>query len=268
MNDLDNSYDRCPNVLVFSGHDPSGGSGLVADIGTIQAVGAHPLPIITAPLIQQQGDHVFVLRTSSAATVRQQAEALIEDMTIDAVKVGILGTVENAEVAVEILYSLRAKNPNLPIVLDPILLHGHEQRLEPESVWKEFYPLISVLTPTTAEANYLCGAHLTPAEQAQYLMDQGVDHVLFSESRITTASNHIQGVAYDKSGAAQQWRWPRTDGDFSGSGCTLASAIAAHLSLGFSESQSLGMAQEYCQKTFEQAFSIKKGFHIPNRLAF
>jgi hydroxymethylpyrimidine/phosphomethylpyrimidine kinase len=115
-------------VLVFSGLDPSGGAGVGADIEAIAAQGAHALPIVTA-LTVQDNNRVREVVPVDAALLARQAEALLDAMPICAVKTGIPGSRENAEVIADIVRRLRARHPGLPVVVDPVLASGRGDAL-------------------------------------------------------------------------------------------------------------------------------------------
>src|ERR1700712_4936304 len=106
---------RLPNVLVFSGSDPSGGAGMQADMGAIAALGAHALTVPTA-LTVQDNVRVFAVHPVDAELVRHQARGLMDRFQIDAVKVGIAGNRANAEAIAAILAALRRRKPLLPVV--------------------------------------------------------------------------------------------------------------------------------------------------------
>src|SRR5437764_11941062 len=108
-----------PIALTFAAADPSGGAGLQADILTLASMGCHPLSVVTAITVQDTLGVEAVLAMDSD-WVADQARCLLEDMPIDAFKIGALGSVENIAAIAEIL----SDYPDVPLVLDPVLAYG------------------------------------------------------------------------------------------------------------------------------------------------
>lgn len=238
-----------PAVLVFAGADPSGGAGIAADILAIAALGAHALPVITA-LTVQDNDRVFEVLPVDAAVVCRQARALIDKIAIGAVKIGIPGSRANAEAIAGVIGTLRRDNPDLPVVLDPVLASGAGDALSSIEALAPLLPLVSVIVPNLPEARAL--AALT-ADFANVLVTGG----------------HAQGAMvvnrWAGEGGEREWRWPRLPGEFHGSGCTLAAAIAARLACGDPVDLALTAAQTFCHRALAESYSIADGQRIPLR---
>jgi hydroxymethylpyrimidine/phosphomethylpyrimidine kinase len=253
------------SVLIFAGSDPSGGAGVQADIPTVTALGAHPLSVITA-LTVQDNDRVYSVHPVADTLVRQQALALVDKIDIAAVKIGIAGNRANAEVIAGIVRQLRANHPGLPVVLDPVLASGHGDALSTENALHAIAPLLevaTVLTPNLPEAAALCGGDVRPEVQAEILL-RHCPHVLIkgghgSEPDVANRWLHRAG--------SRTWNWPRQQGSFHGTGCTLASAIAALLANGAQVEQAIDAAQAYCHQALLTAYAIADGQRIPNRCA-
>lgn len=241
-----------PSVLVFAGLDPGGGAGLAADIAAIGALGGHALPVATA-LTVQDNNRVHEVQPVDAGLVVRQADALIDSCGIDAVKIGIPGSRENAAAIARLLRRLRAADPGLPVVLDPVLASGNGDALgrgDAIAALAELLPLATVLVPNLPEAAAL-GA--VPCE-----------HVLVT-------GGHGEGDTvvnrWLRDGVEQRaWRLPRLPHSYHGSGCTLAAAIAARLALGDPVAEALGYAQDYCHQALAHAFRIAPGQRIPRRI--
>ena len=248
---------RRPTVLVFAGLDPSGGAGLAADTLAIAAQGAHALPVITA-LTVQDNDRVFAVEPVAPELLRRQAQALIDKMAISAVKIGIPGSAANAAVIAQLIAQLRLARPSLPVVLDPVLASGHGDVLSRDDAVLALAPLLpltTVIVPNGPEALALGGA--------ENLRAQGCQHVLVT-------GGHGDGEAvlnrwFDDAGGEREWRWPRLPGEFHGSGCTLASAIAARLALGQALPEALDLAQSYSHAALAGAYAIAPGQLMPQR---
>lgn len=240
-----------PAVLVFAGLDPSGGAGLAADVLAIAAQGAHALPVATA-LTVQDNNRVHAVRAVDAAFVLAQAQALVDTVDIRAVKLGIPGSRANARAIAGLLRALRARDPQLPIVLDPVLASGHGDALaedDPVGIVNELLPLATIALPNEPEASavgdFPC-AHL--------LLTGGHGEGSVVENRWYT---HGQLV--------RRWRWARLPGAFHGSGCTLAASLAGRLAHGETMAAALGAAQAYCHDALARAFAIAPGQRIPRR---
>ena len=244
-------------VLVFAGADPSGGAGIAADIVAIAAQGAHALPVITA-LTVQDNDRVFGVEPVAPELLRRQAQALIDKMAIHAVKIGIPGSAANAAVIAQLIAQLRLIRPDLPVVLDPVLASGHGDVLSRDDAVLALAPLLPVTTvivPNGPEALALGGEG--------NLLEQGCRNVLVT-------GGHGEGEMvvnrwFDADGREHAWRWPRLPGEFHGSGCTLASAIAARLAQGMPMQEALDGAQRYCHAALTGAYAIAPGQLMPQR---
>jgi hydroxymethylpyrimidine/phosphomethylpyrimidine kinase len=258
-----------PCVLVFAGIDPSGGAGLGADLQAVAAQGAHALTVVTA-LTVQDNDRVHGVQPVEADLVLRQARALTHKIVVGAVKIGIPGSAANALAIAQVIGELRARWPQLPVVLDPVLASGHGDTLargDALAALAPLLPLATLLTPNGPEAAALSGQS-TPAAQARALRALGCRDVLITGGH--DGDDEVVNRWFGPGAASavsdpQQWRWPRLDGGFHGSGCTLASAIAAQLALGLPTGCALELAQHYCYLALRDAYSIAPGQRIPLR---
>lgn len=262
-----------PCVLVFAGMDPSGGAGVVADAQAVAGQGAHALCVVTA-LTVQDNDRAYAVRPVAPELVLRQARALTAKIAVAAVKIGIPGSAANARAIAQIIGELRARQPALPVVLDPVLASGHGDTLsrgDAAAALAPLLPLVTVLTPNGPEALAL-SAHATPVAQAGALRALGCRHVLITGGHdaggdaVTEVVNRWYGPGADHAPeGAQHWRWRRLDGGFHGSGCTLAAAIAGQLARGMPVGCALDAAQHYCHVALRDAYSIAPGQRIPLR---
>jgi hydroxymethylpyrimidine/phosphomethylpyrimidine kinase len=241
-----------PCVLVFSGLDPSGGAGIQADIEAIAAQGAHALPIVTA-LTVQDNERVIEVAPVDAGLLERQAALVMKSMPIRAVKLGIPGSLANAEAIAGIVLRLRACAPALPVVLDPVLASGHGDPLVRGDAMAALAPLLAlatVVTPNLPEAAALSGA-------------MACAHVLVTGGH--GDGNEVVNRWHSRDGV-REWRWPRLPGEFHGSGCTLASGLAARLALGDPMAQALERAQRCCNQALADSYAIAGGQRIPRRI--
>jgi len=252
-------------VLVFAGLDPSGGAGIQADIQAISDAGSHPLPIITA-LTVQDNQHVHAVYPVATSILVEQVNALIAHGTvIDAIKIGIVGSLANSQAIADAITKIRKLNPTLHVVLDPVLASGHGDVLtkgDAVQAIATLRTLATIIVPNLPEARALCEGVDQLALQAQRLL-QDSPHVMIKGGH--GEGDEITNTWFHED-QQRQWRWPRLSGDYHGSGCTLASAMAAQLAQGISMEAALDAAQHYTQQSLDHAYAIAPGQQIPNRL--
>jgi hydroxymethylpyrimidine/phosphomethylpyrimidine kinase len=256
-----------PIVLAFAASDPSGGAGLQADLLTLASMGCHPLSVVTALTVQDTAGVENILAIDSDWVV-DQARCLLEDMQIDAIKIGVLGSVENIAAIAEIV----SDYPGVPLVLDPVLASGRGDELASDEMMHALTELLlphtTLLTPNSMEARRLAegddDAEPSLAQCAERLIVAGCDHVLITGTH--EATPQVVNTLYAKSGVVRTDSWPRLPGKFHGSGCTLASAIAAMLANGLSLADAAREAQEYTWQSLAKAYRPGMGQFIPDRL--
>jgi hydroxymethylpyrimidine/phosphomethylpyrimidine kinase len=253
-----------PTVLCLSGHDPGGGAGLQADIETVAALGGHAAGIITAHTVQ---DTTNVRRVVAAdpALMREQAEALLADLSVGAVKIGLLGGVEQAGVVAGLIARI-----GRPTVLDPVLRAGGGAELGSDAladaIKRALLPHVDVLTPNAAEARRLAGREDLDACGAA-LLEAGARHVLITggDEPAQDGDGAVVNRWYRRDGRPRAFSWPRLRGPFHGAGCTLASAIATLLAQGLSIADALADGQAYVHAALGRGFAPGKGRPIPGR---
>lgn len=254
-----------PCVLVFAGLDPSGGAGIQADIEAVGAMGAHALPIITA-LTVQDNDRVFAVNPVDAKILRHQAQVLIDKIPVSAIKIGIVGNKANAAVIAEVINKLRQQQPNLPVVLDTVLASGHGDALSDDNPEDAIFPLLGLATlvmPNLPEAARLCGDEHPIDIQAQRLLGFGAQHVLIKGGHGSSEQEVVNRWFTHDDG--YEWVWQRLPGAFHGSGCTLASAIAALLAMGKPMRDALMQTQRFAHQALETSYQVASGQRIPDR---
>ena len=261
--------DLPPIVLVFAASDPSGGAGLQADIMTLSSMGCHPLSIVTAVTIQ---DTLGVDDVSpiEAEWVIDQARCVLEDMPVAAFKIGLLGNLEQIAAIAEVV----SDYPEVPLVLDPVLASGRGDELVTEEMvvaLKELLiPQTTILTPNSLEARRLAAEEgeesdgLDFAECAKRIIAGGCEYVLVTGAHENTPE--VVNTLYGQNGVVRSDSWRRLPGNYHGSGCTLASAIAATIANGLEVSDAVKDAQEYTWQTLKAAFRPGMGQQIPDRL--
>ena len=252
-----------PTVLCFSGLDPSGGAGLQADIEAIGQSGAHAASACTALTIQssQQG---FGCEASAGELLLAQANAVVGDLPIKAVKSGMLGTTDNIAALADFL----REHPDYLYVLDPVLVAnsggslGNQETLVKAFV--ELIPLATVITPNTVELRALTGED--NIEQAtQKLFEMGAQAVLVKGGHEDTP-DYIRNALYVNGEMITESKCPRLAGEYHGSGCSLASFIAGRLALGDQLKIAVQHAETWLFGVLKNAETpIEGGQKIPKR---
>jgi len=252
-----------PVVLVFSGNDPSGGAGVQADIEAIASMGCHAAPVITAITIQDTED-VSRVEPVDAITVMDQARAVLEDMPVAAIKIGLLGSSEN----VEAIHAILMDYPEVPVVLDPILHSGGGSLLVDEDTADEMvdllFPLTTVLTPNSHEVAIFAPEGDNLESRAQEILETGCEFLLITGTHENTTD--VVNTLYGDSRQLETYTWERLPFSYHGSGCTLSSAIAGLLAQGLDPFSAFNEAQEYTWDTLKHGYRIGMGQHLPNRL--
>ena len=257
-----------PIVMVFAASDPSGGAGLQADIMTLSSLGCHPLSVITALTVQDSAG-VEDVQPVDADWVSDQARALLEDMPVAAFKIGMLGSVENIAAIAEIL----SDYPDIPLVLDPVLASGRGDELASEdmiSAMRELLlPQTTLLTPNSMEARRLALDDVDEpdepnlAECARRLIGVGSEFVLITGTH--EHSPQVVNSLYGENGLVRADAWERLPGSYHGSGCTLASAIAANLANGLDMVEAVRDAQDYTWRALANGFRPGMRQYFPDR---
>jgi len=252
-----------PCVLIISGNDPSGGAGMAADLQTVTALGAHPAPVITS-LTVQDTRNAYRVSVADPDLVAAQAKAVLDDLPIRAIKIGLLGDAAVGSAVAEVL----AAKPGIPVVLDPVLVAAGgaalaEQALE--SVLKEeLFPLATVVTPNALELRRLGGDGDDRLVLARRLLTTGCRWVLAKGADEDTQG--VDNTLYGPGDFEETFRWRRLPGQYHGSGCTLASAIAALLARGMPVLRAVAEAQRFTFEALSKAFRPGGGQFIPRRM--
>ncbi|MFZ6681580.1 bifunctional hydroxymethylpyrimidine kinase/phosphomethylpyrimidine kinase [Undibacterium sp. Tian12W] len=256
-----------PCVLVFAGHDPSGGAGIQADIEAIAAQGAHALPVITA-LTVQDNDHVYAVHAVDVQIILQQAMTLVAKMPVKVVKLGIVAHKKNATTIASFIQKMKLQEPDLQVIVDTVLGSGQGDSLSLDNPVEAIEPLLKVatlLTPNLPELKRLSSQSMDMQAQVENLMQTYAADVLLKGGHATEAQVKNIWFQHGQWQTAQEWLWPRLPGEFHGSGCTLASAIAGQLAIGASLPVALQQAQSYTQQSLQYAYAIAAGQLIPAR---
>ena len=256
-----------PIVLAFSAADPSGGTGIQADVLTLASMGCHPLSVITALTVQDTLG-IEGMQAIESEWVADQARCLLEDMPVDAFKIGALGSVENIAAVAEII----SDYPDVPLIVDAALAGSAGEELATDEMVRALTELVlpqtTILVATSLEVRSLAETdddeERTLAGCASALVEAGCEYVLVTGTH--EPGRDIVNTLYGKSGAVRTDSWTRLPGNFHGAGGTLAAAIAAMLANGLDMPEAVREAQEYAWQTLKNAYRPGMGKFLPDRL--
>lgn len=257
----DAAQEQKPVVLVIAGHDPVGGAGMQADIEAVAALGGHAATAVTA-LTVQDTRNVSDFTVTAPALLRAQLDAILGDLQPAAVKIGMIGSGDNAR---EIVRALK-RIPQVPVVLDPVLVAGGGGSLALDDLQRvlldELLPLATIITPNGPEARALSG-HNKLDDCARELLARGTPNVLVTGGH--EPGDDVVTRLYRSSGEQAAHAFPRLPGNYHGSGCTLAAAIAVLLARGQPVDAAVREALAWTWHTLANAQRPGHGQAIPDR---
>jgi hydroxymethylpyrimidine/phosphomethylpyrimidine kinase len=242
-------------VLIVAGSDSGGGAGIQADIKTVTMLDAFAMTAITA-LTAQNTDGVFGVLPIAPDFIRQQMEVVLDDLGADSIKTGML----HDQAVIETVASVLAERAgDVPLVLDPVMVaKGGAPLIEPQAIdalKQVLVPRAAVLTPNLPEAEILTGRRIDTVEA----MKQAADMLLSLGCHAALLKGgHLDGpVVHDilvTQNGIREWENPRIDSRHThGTGCTLASAIAAGLAQGLTIEGAVDRARDYVRQAIESA---------------
>ncbi len=257
-----------PIVLAFAASDPTGGAGIQADIMTLSSMGCHPLSVITAITVQDTSGVEDVLPID-ADWIADQARALLEDIPVAAFKLGMLGSVEAIAAIAEII----SDYPGIPLIFDPVLASGRGDQFANEdmvdAMLELLLPQTTIITPNSLEARRLALEDESERDEpdlpecARRLIIAGCEFVLITGTHENT--EQVVNTLYGERGMVRSDKWQRLAGSYHGSGCTLASAIAANLAHGLDIVEAVKDAQDYTWQALAAGFRPGMGQYLPDR---
>lgn len=265
-------------ALTIAGSDSGGCAGIQADIKTFSSLGVFATSAITA-ITAQNTQRVKSIQPISPEILRDQITSVLEDFDIGAIKTGMLFNDENMKIIFE------TYRDNIPMVVDPVMIATSGSNLIQEksifSIKKYLYPIARVLTPNLDEASYLLGKKLQTIEDIElackeFVNSHGLYSVLIKGGHLKDSSNKSIDFFYSK----ENNKILRFESEMintnntHGTGCTLSSAIAAYLCLGYDLVDSIANAKNYITKAIENSAGIYIGkgeggvnhFHDPKKL--
>lgn len=263
-----------PCILSIAGSDSSGGAGIQADLKTISALGGYAATAITA-VTAQNTTGVRAIHTVPPEIVRQQIEAVMEDIRPDAVKIGMINDAETAEVIAGCLQRYRPRF----VVFDPVMVSTSGHRLIKEeaihTLVSRLMPLATLITPNLGEAEILTGRRVARIDEmeaaAAHLLTLGCKAVLLKGGHLEGGEMcdvlRTAGDPHPRLFTARKIESPNTHG----TGCTLSSAIATLLALGTNLPRAIGQAKAYVTAGIDAGKDVHIGqghgplnhFHAP-----
>jgi len=246
-------------VLTIAGSDSSGGAGIQADLKTMLAHGVHGMSVLTA-VTAQNSVGVQGIWPLPPEAIRAQFRSVVDDIGVDAVKVGMLGNEETVGCVADLVADL---DPPVPLVVDPVCVSKHGDRLIDEEALGALrtllFPYATMITPNLDEAAVLTGrsAETPAAVLANLLLGSGPQWVLIK-------GGHGDGDAIDylKNADGDDFTYTAARDDnrhTHGTGCTLASALASQLALGHSVPEAMALAKAYVTGAIAAGFALGSG---------
>jgi hydroxymethylpyrimidine/phosphomethylpyrimidine kinase len=252
---------RYARVLSIAGSDSGGGAGIQADLKTFSALGCYGMTAITA-LTAQNTLGVRAIHGVPPDMLQAQIDAVVEDIGVDSVKIGMLHAPEVVAVVADAIRRHRLPH----VVLDPVMVATSGDRLTTEQtvqvLVRELFPLAEVVTPNLDEAALLLGRPIVGVEAlddaARALLALGAHAVLLKGGHL--AGDEVVDVLALPGGALQHLRSRRiATHNGHGTGCTLSSAIAAHLALGQALPEAVARARAYILGAIQAGAAVHTG---------
>ena len=253
-----------PIVMCFSGFDPTGGAGITADIEALNSQNCQPVGVITTLTVQDSCD-VITIEPVIPQMIVQQARAILEDMPVNAFKLGMMGSKEN----INAIHSLLIDYPDVPVIFDPILTSGGSGKdlvddTMLDTMLNLLVPRSNVITPNVREVLRFMPEANTTTEAAMYLLEMGAQYILVTGADEETS--HVNNTLYGENKIIAKYEWPRLPHKYHGSGCTLASCLTGLLAQGISTEDACTKAQEYTWHSLQKGYRFGIGQYQPNRL--
>jgi len=254
------------NALTIAGSDSVGGAGLQADLKAFEAVGVHGCSVVTC-VTSQNTKRVSSIFPIPVAEVASQMESVLEDVKLDAVKTGML---YSAEIVRTVAHSLR--DEDAPLVVDPVMAATTGSALHREgfveALVTKLLPMAALVTPNLSEAERLSGIAVKDERSARKAAEEISE---LGPGAVLVKGGHLKGAEaadylYSR-GSLLKLRSPRVQGEVHGTGCTLASLIAANLALGTELEDAVRSSKGMIYKAILARETVGKGVPCANPLA-
>lgn len=246
-------------TLTIAGSDSSGGAGVQADLKAFSAIGTYGMSVITA-ITAQNTQGVFEVEELSQNIIKKQIEVVFDDIRPKATKIGM---VSSPEIILEIANTLKNYNPE-NLVVDPVMISKSGYSLlrkeAKENLIKYLIPMAYIITPNVPEAEEITGIKINSVEDmkiaGEKILEMGPKHVLMK-------GGHLDGDAIDilmGKDIYKVYESKRLDRkNTHGTGCTISSAIASHLALGYDIKEAVSLSKKYITEAIKNSFDIGHG---------
>lgn len=248
-----------PVVLTIHSLDPSGCGGISAAVETLASLGCHCSPVITQ-LTARDTATIKDAQITDRSFLIEQIRAVLEDIPVDLVCIGDLGSISN----VEAVHTILNDYTRIPVVLHP---NRHEQSDIPgmdKAITTLLFPQATITVLNQRAATQLAAGADTLTACAQELMEHGCPNLLISG--IHEAGTQTRNTWYAQYSNHQDYRWPSVSHRVHGAGSTLSAALSAYLAHGFSLAESIQQAQQYTANALQKARRIGMGHLLPDRM--
>ncbi len=249
---------KMPQILVLSGLDPTGGAGLSADIETMAQIGVNALPIAT--IITVQNTKSFInSQAVSANIIKTQVQHLAEDISFQAIKIGLLANEKQIETIIKIVKTYR----HLPIILDPIIITSTNKNILTKKAinkLKILADIATIISPNMAELQQLTNTK----DEQEAVNKLKTPWILLTKTDIS--KKVINHKLYYKNKPYKIFSYKKIIGSFHGSGCTLSSAIASYIVKGSKINKACSLGLDYTYKSLLFKYKIAKNQFHPQRI--
>ena len=251
-------YYRVP-TLTIAGSDSSGGAGIQADLKTFSAIGTYGMSVITA-ITAQNTEGVFAVEELSGEIIKKQIQVIFADIEPAAVKIGM---VSSAEIILDIVEMLKRYNPKY-LVVDPVMISkSGYSLLKPEAkgnLIKYLIPMAYLITPNVPEAEEITGIEIKTLDDMKMV---GEKILALGPKYVLMKGGHLEGDAIDVligKDVFEVYKSKRINKkNTHGTGCTISSAITAHLALGYDIKEAVALSKKYITEAIEHSFDIGHG---------
>lgn len=246
-------------VLTIAGSDCSGGAGIQADIKTMTAHKVYAMSVITA-LTAQNTTGVYGVLEATPEFVGKQLDCIFDDIRPDAVKIGMVSNIEIIEMIAQKLREYNAEN----IVVDPVMVSTSGSKLLNDNAINalktQLFPIAAVITPNIPEAESLAGISITGKGDMKKAAERISE---LTSGSVLIKGGHLEGSADDLLYTKGETIWletPRVENpNTHGTGCTLSSAIACNLAMGYAITESVKNAKGYITGALKAGLKLGKG---------
>ena len=258
---------RIPRVLVIAGYDPVAGAGVLSDVKTVEAVGGYGIAVVTCIAIQNTCGVRRVVPIDSA-DVKLQLDVVLEDVSVDAVKIGVLPDERVIDVVADSVSRL-----GIPIVVDPVIAPTYGPRFLDEvsvnALKERLIPVATLVTPNVKEAEELTGFKIVKlddvARAAKVIVDElGSKAVLVKGFK---SGGLVIDYLYTDEGLCKRFVRPDMGFDVHGLGCVLSSAIATYLAMGLDLVEAVSKGIEFAIEAARTSIRVGMCRACPNHLA-